>query len=62
MLYRSEKKVISESKVKTKKRLITNEDVHREAKKIDAFTKNFINQGNFIQSQFLYGQIRRIKT
>jgi hypothetical protein len=29
---------------------------------MDAFTKNFINQGNFIQNQFLYGQIKRIKT
>lgn len=31
-------------------------------KNLDSFTKNFINQGNFIQNQFLYGQIKRIKT
>lgn len=39
-----------------------NGEVKNQAKNVEEFTKNFINQGNFIQNQFLYGQIKRMKT
>lgn len=56
---KAHRKYTSESRHSFKVKAI---DEKTSIKKLDSFTKNFINQGNFIQKQFMYGQIRRLKT